>query len=150
MRFTRDFPPAPLAAWHAALVGVDARHGLRPARGGRVLRPGLWVDRWHVVRRRVGRPARFVFTHALTPVDETTTRHVWRVSRNFAPTPAATGTLAPLFGRYYRTVQAALETMQRIVTEDGPRPEVSVSADAAATAVRRIIDRLVADETGSR
>ena len=40
--------------------------------------------------------------------------------------------------------------MQRIVTEDGPRTEVSVSADAAATAVRRIIDRLVADETGAR
>ncbi|MFN8196389.1 MAG: Rieske 2Fe-2S domain-containing protein [Nocardioidaceae bacterium] len=149
MRFSRDFPPAPLAPWHANLAGVAADAAFAQREEGEFCSPGLWVDRWHVYGD--GQPTRsFVFTHALTPVDETTTRHVWRVSRNFAPGAASTGTLAPLFGRYYRTVRGALETMQRIVTEDGPRPEVSVAADAAATAVRRIIDRLVADETGAR
>lgn len=148
MAFARDFPPSALAAWHAVLLDLpeSSRHEQREE--GEFLSPGLWVDRWHVT---IGeRRHSFVFTHALTPVDETTTRHVWRVSRNFAPEPAATGTLAPLFERYYRKVRAALETMQHIVSEDGARPEVSVAADAAATQVRRIMDRLVADETGAR
>lgn len=149
MRFRRDFPPSPLAAWHSMVAGVAPDAAFAQREEGQFDSPGLWVDRWHVDAD--GAPTRsFVFTHALTPVDETTTRHVWRVSRNFAPGAAATGTLAPVFGRYYRRVQQALETMQGILTEDGPRPTASVAADAAATAVRRILDRLVADETGVR
>ena len=38
--------------------------------------------------------------------------------------------------------------MQQIVTADGHRADVLVAADAAAVQVRRIMDRLVADETG--
>lgn len=153
MRFSRDYPPAPVSDWHAGLLGVptDSAHAQREE--GEFVSPGLWVDRWHVTLAGQGRidgPHSFVFTHALTPMDDTTTRHVWRVSRNFSLSPAATGTLAPIFGRYYGRVRAALETMQAIVSEDGPRTEVSVASDAAATQVRRIMDRLVADETGAR
>ncbi len=153
VRFSRDFPPSPVAPWQAALMDVpaDALHAQREE--GEFYSPGLWVDRWHVKVSGHGDADgthSFLFAHALTPVDETTTRHVWRVSRNFAPTAAATGTLAPLMGRYYARVRVALETMQELVTEDGPRPEVSVAADAAAAAVHRIMDRLVADETGRR
>lgn len=149
LRFERAYPPAPVADWHALLLGGSGDEPCAQREEGEFRSPGLWVDRWHV--DRPGGPTQsFVFTHALTPVDETTTRHVWRVSRNFAPEAAATGTLAPLFGRYYRRVQQALETMQEMVTEDGTRAEVSVAADAAATTVRRIMDRLVADETGAR
>ncbi len=147
MRFSRDFEPAPVAPWHALLTGVAPDAAFAQREEGEFRSPGLWVDRWHVYAEG-GPTYSFVFTHALTPLDETTTRHVWRVSRNFAPGAAATGTLTPIFGRYYRRVRGVLETMQRVVSEDGPRPEVSVAADAAATAVRRILDRLVADETG--
>jgi vanillate O-demethylase monooxygenase subunit len=153
VRFTRDYPPAPVAPWHATLLGVTVESVHAQREEGEFDSPGLWVDRWHVTVEGHG-PAdgvhSFVFTHALTPIDDATTRHVWRVSRNFAETSAAEGTLAPLLSRYYTRVREALETMQRIVTEDGPRIEVSVTADAAATAVRRIMDRLVADETGLR
>lgn len=153
MQFSRDYPPAPVADWQAALLGVPAESAHAHREEGEFVSPGLWVDRWHTTVSGQGAADgvhSFVFTHALTPVDETTTRHVWRVSRNFASSEAAEGTLRPLFDRYYRRVQQALETMQELVAEDGPRPEVSVAADAAATTVRRIMDRLVADETGVR
>ncbi len=153
MRFARDYPPAPLADWNAQVLELpaDAAHAQREE--GEFVAPGLWVDRWHVTVSGHGEADgthSFVFTHALTPVDERTTRHVWRVSRNFTPSAAAEGTLAPIFERYYGRVRDVLETMQRVVDVDGPRPEVRVAADAAASAVRRIMERLVAEETGSR
>jgi phenylpropionate dioxygenase-like ring-hydroxylating dioxygenase large terminal subunit len=153
MRFARDYPPAPLADWHSQVLELqaDAAHAQREE--GEFVSPGLWVDRWHVTVAGHGEADgrySFVFTHALTPVDERTTRHVWRVSRNFSDSAAAEGTLAPIFGRYYARVRTVLETMQRVVDEDGPRPEVRVAADAAASAVRRIMERLVAEETGTR
>ena len=153
MRFARDYPPAPLADWQSRLLSLapEATHPQREE--GEFVSPGLWVDRWHVRVEGHGEAdgtKTFLFTHALTPVDERTTRHVWRVSRNFSPSAAAEGTLAPIFARYYARVRRVLETMQRVVDEDGPRPEVRVSADAAASAVHRIMDRLVAEETGAR
>jgi vanillate O-demethylase monooxygenase subunit len=148
MSFVRQYEPVPVPAWQAPLLGIadDQAHPQREE--GEFVSPGLWVDRWHV-DTDAGRHS-FVFTHALTPVDETSTRHVWRVSRNFADSAAATGTLTPLFTDYYLRVREVLETMQQIVTEDGLRTEVRVSADAAMVQVRRIVDRLVADETGAR
>lgn len=148
MSFARQYPPARLPAWQAPLLGIDAEDEHPQREEGEFRSPGLWVDRWHVDTDE-GRHS-FVFTHALTPVDETSTRHVWRVSRNFADSPAATGTLTRLMESYYRAVQEALEQMQRIVTEDGARVDVLVAADAAAVQVRRVMDRLVADETGAR
>lgn len=149
MSFVRQYAPAPVPEWQAQVMELPAE-GAHPQREeGEFRSPGLWVDRWHVDVEGKGRHT-FVFTHALTPVDETSTRHVWRVSRNFGRSAAATGTLAPIFEAYYRTVRGALESMQEIVSEDGPRAEVRVAADAAAVQVRRVMDRLVADETGLR
>ena len=74
------------------------------------------------------------------------TRHVWRVSRNFAPGPEVSEQLLPIFTAYYRRVQQILETMQQVIDSDGPRDEVSVNSDAAALQVRRIVSRLIAEE----
>ncbi len=153
MRFSRDYPPAQLADWNAQVLELpaDAAHAQREE--GELIAPGLWVDRWHITVAGHGEADgthTFVFTHTLTPVDEQTTRHVWRVSRNFSPSRAAEGTLAPIFERYYTRVRDVLETMQRMVDTDGRRPEVRVAADAAASAVRRIMERLVSEETGTR
>jgi vanillate O-demethylase monooxygenase subunit len=78
-------------------------------------------------------------------VDTRTTRHIWRVSRNFAPGEAATAAFLPIFESYYRRVQEILQTMQRVIDTDG-YDEVSVAADIAALQVRKIMRRLVADE----
>ena len=153
MSFSRSYPPAPVAPWHAQLLGLpaDAQHLHREE--GEFTSPGLWVDRWLVTVEGHGKADGehgFVFTHALTPVDETTTRHVWRVSRNFATSPAATGTASALLRGYYLKVRGALETMQEMVDTDGLRDEVSLASDDAASQVRRIMDQLVAEETGVR
>lgn len=148
MSFARSYPPSAVSDWHAQVMEVPADGPYAQQEEGELVSPGLWVDRWHVDVD--GSPRSFVFTHALTPVDETTTRHVWSVSRNFANSAAATGTLRPLFEAYYRKVQAVLETMQAVVDRDGARTDVLVAADAGAVQVRRIMDRLVADETGAR
>ena len=149
--FARRYPAARLAPWHAQVleVGEDAEH--EQLEEGAFVAPGLWVDRWSVTVRGHGEQDgvhTFVFTHALSPMTEDTTAHLWRVSRNFTPQEAADGTLRPLMAAYYGRVRGVLEQMQRIVAEEGPRPEVAVAADAAVTQVRRIVRRLVSDETG--
>lgn len=147
--FWRDFPPAPMSPWQSLVMGLPEDQPLPHREEGEFVSPGLWVDRWTTMLGDGG-AARWVFTHALTPTGESTTRHVWRVSRDFAPGPAADGTLVPQFTRYYTRVRRELETMQRMLDEDGARTPVFVAADAAATQVRRIMDRLVADEVGRR
>jgi vanillate O-demethylase monooxygenase subunit len=153
MTFSRRYPAARLAPWHAQVLELpeDAEH--EQVEEGAFVAPGLWVDRWSVTVQGHGERDgvhTFVFTHALTPTSERSTRHQWRVSRNFTPGAAADGTLRPLMSAYYARVREVLEQMQRIVDEEGPRPEVAVAADAAVTQVRRILHRLVADETGRR
>lgn len=143
--FRRDYPPAPIAPWQAALVGAPTDGCYPQHEEGRFVAPGLWVDSWDVCPPDAG-PWTFRFAHAVTPVDATTTRHVWRVSRNFAHGDAVSANLLPLFTDYYRRVQAILETMQQVLLADGPRPEVSVAADAAVLQVRKIVGRMLADE----
>lgn len=153
VKFSRDYPSAPISDWHAQVLELpeDARHAHREE--GEFVSPGLWVDRWTVTvdghGDRDGRHT-FVFTHALTPVDERTTRHLWRVSRNFASSPAADGTLAPLLAGYYRRTREMLEQMQEVIDADGGRIEVDLASDAAVTQVRKIKGRLVAEELGVR
>jgi phenylpropionate dioxygenase-like ring-hydroxylating dioxygenase large terminal subunit len=141
--FSREYPPAPVAAWHAPLIGAADGETFAQREEGRFVSPGLWVDNWHILKAE---PVTFRFTHAVTPVDATTTRHVWRVSRNFAPGDEVSERLVPLFTEYYRRVRQILETMQHVLTVDGPRRDVRVAADAAAVQVRKIVGRMVADE----
>jgi vanillate O-demethylase monooxygenase subunit len=148
--FSREYPAAALTPWHAQLIGADPAATHRQREDGQFVTPGLWVDGWTVYGAGAeGADATFRFTHAITPVDDTHTRHVWRVSRNFALDGAAEEVLRPLFSAYYRRVQTILETMQAVLDRDGRRPSVKVSADAAAIQVRRIVAQMIADETGA-
>lgn len=145
--FRREFAPAPLAPWHADLCGVARDATFAQREEGRFVSPGLWVDSWEVISGDGPETlACFRFAHAVTPVDATTTRHVWRVSRDFAPGDQVSAELGPRFRRYYLTVQEILETMQGVLLRDGPRGDVSVAADAAALQVRKIVSRMVSDE----
>lgn len=151
--FSRRFPAGRVAPWHAQVMELpeDATHMQHEE--GAFVSPGLWVDHWSVIVAGHGDRdgvRTFVFTHAVTPTSPQTTQHIWRVSRNFSDSSAADGTLKPLFGGYYARVRGVLEQMQTIVEEEGPRTEVATAADAAVTAVRRIVRRLVEDEAGRR
>lgn len=147
--FGRTYPAAPLQAWQAEVleVPVDSEHEQREE--GAFLAPGLWVDRWDIEVKDQGDrdgTKTLYFTHAITPLDDRSTAHAWRVSRNFAPSPAATGTMEPLLRDYYLKVRGALETIQDVVDTDGPRRDVTVRADAAKVAVRKIMRRLAAED----
>lgn len=136
--FSRTYPASPLADWHAHLLGRPPEDSYIQRERGVFVAPGLWVDHWEV-QMDGDSTATFRFTHAVTPVNPTRTRHHWRVSRNFSPGAASDDLLRPMFTEYYRKVQAILETMQSVLDADGPRDEVNVSADAAVLHVRRIL-----------
>lgn len=152
VRFSRRFPAAPLAPWHAQVLQLPEAAAHEQVETGELVGPGYWIDRWTVaVDGRAPTPhdgPTFVFSHALAPVSATRTRHVWRVSRNFGAGAAADGVLRPLFEAYYARVGAVLEQMQHILDTEGVRAEVNVAADAAVSHVRRILQRMVADEVG--
>lgn len=140
VHFSRDFDAAPVQPWQAEVleVPVDSRHVQREE--GLFDSPGLWVDRWHIDVEGVRQT--LIFTHAITPVTGRTTEHRWRVSRSFATGPAATGTMRPIFTRYYRQVAEELEVMQNVVDTDGVTREINTQADSAILQVRRIMRHL--------
>ena len=136
----RDYPPAPLAA----LAGRDARRRRRrrrPARAGRLLpRRGLWADHWDATYD--GGSARLRFTQLVTPVDATSSRPHWRVSRELrARRPAADAGCTRCSPTTTAGSRIAMETAQRVLAIDGPRAEVNVAADVAALRVREIVAR---------
>jgi phenylpropionate dioxygenase-like ring-hydroxylating dioxygenase large terminal subunit len=144
--FERSYPPAVLAGWHSELLGAEPDTAFAQREEGRFVTPGLWIDSWDVDLDDGSGAATFRFTHAVTPIDRSSTRHVWRVSRNFAAGTQTSAGVAPLFAEYYARVRGILETMQGVLSLDGPRPDVGVAADAAALQVRKIVHRMVADE----
>lgn len=145
--FHRDWPAAPMPAWQATIAGSSPTTAYPQREEGSFLSPGLWADRWDVdVPEEEGGPQSFRFTHAVTPVDARSTRHIWRVSRNFARGAEATEAFRPIFEAYYLRVREILETMQQVVDHDGYGTDVNVAADQAVLQVRKIMRRLVADE----
>lgn len=149
VRFSRDFPAAPLQPWQAEVLEVPTDSAHQQHEEGAFLAPGLWVDRWDITVDGHGDKdgtKTLYFTHAITPIDERTTAHTWRVSRNFATSAAATGTMQAHLTSYYQRVREALELIQQVIDEDGSRQHVSVQADAAKVAVRKIMRRLAAEE----
>jgi phenylpropionate dioxygenase-like ring-hydroxylating dioxygenase large terminal subunit len=147
VHFHRDWPAAPLPEWQAKISGASSTASYPQREEGAFLAPGLWADRWDVlVPAEEGGTQTFRFTHAVTPVDARHTRHLWRVSRNFAPGADASDMLRPIFESYYLKVREILETMQQVIDRDGYGEDVNVAADLAALQVRKILRRLVADE----
>jgi len=147
VHFHRDWPAAPMPEWQAKISGASALAAYPQREEGAFLAPGLWADRWDVlVPAAEGGTQTFRFTHAVTPVDDRHTRHLWRVSRNFAPGSEASEALRPIFESYYLKVREILETMQQVIDRDGYGEDVNVAADLAALQVRKILRRLVADE----
>jgi len=141
----REFPASPLPAWQAAMLGLEGAEGTT-AQGGFFLSPAAWVDHWDTSYD--GGTARLRFTQLVTPVDPTSSRLHWRVSRDFAVGDAgADARMAEMFADYYARVRTAMETAQAAVDHYGPGPEVNVAADVAALRVREIVRGMVAEES---
>lgn len=141
----RTFPPSPLPAWQADLLGGDPGD-CATRQEGFFVSPAVWVDVWDVVDESAPL-ARLRFSHLVTPVDERHSRLMWRLSRDFAvEDPAADDRLRAMFADYYHRVRAAMETAQRVLDLDGPGPQVNVAADVAGLRVREIVLGMLAEE----
>jgi phenylpropionate dioxygenase-like ring-hydroxylating dioxygenase large terminal subunit len=145
--FIRRFPAATLPQWHSAAIGVPSDATFAHREFGTLVTPAVWTDDWEVQDGNTCYSMRFV--QAVTPVDERSSRLTWRVSRNFNLSDAATtAALSRAFADYYSRVAATCEVMQRCLDLDGPGSDVDVSADVAALHVRKILRRLVHEESG--
>jgi vanillate O-demethylase monooxygenase subunit len=141
----REFPPAPLPAWQAELLGVGDTE-FTTVQEGYFVSPAVWVDHWDVTGADGG-SARLRFTHLVTPLAPGRTRLRWWVSRDFALDDASAGSAVQrLFSEYYSRVLTALEISQQVLDLDGPGAEVNVSSDVAALKVREIVSALLSEE----
>ena len=141
----REFPPAPLPAWQAEMLGAGSTE-FSTLHEGYFLSPAAWVDRWDVTGPD-GTVARLRFSHLVTPLDEGACRLHWQVDRDFAVGSAvADEQMLDMFAGYYDRVTAAMEIAQAVLDVDGPGPEVNVAADVAALKVREIVLAMLAEE----
>lgn len=144
----RDFPPAPLPEWQAEIVGCPLDAPYRTEQSGFFPSPAVWVDHWDA-QAEDGTWIRLRFTHLVTPIDESSCRLLWAVSRDFAlGNRAVDQYLDGIFTDYYDRVIDAMETAQEALETYGPGPEVNVNADAVGLKVREIIADLLAAEGG--
>ncbi len=142
----RAFPRGPLPAWQAELMGVSGDELFEHRHEGFFMSPAAWVDHWDVQSDN-GPWNRLRFTQLVTPVGHSSSRLLWRVSRDFAiDDPDADRRMSELFSSYYHRVTTAIETMQRVVDVDGPGPMVNLSSDVAALKVREIVQEMLAEE----
>jgi phenylpropionate dioxygenase-like ring-hydroxylating dioxygenase large terminal subunit len=142
----RDFPPAPLPAWQAEIVGCPLDTPYRTEQSGFFPSPAVWVDHWDA-QAEDGSWIRLRFTHLVTPIDESSSHLLWAVSRDFAlGNRAVDQYLAGIFTDYYDRVIEAMEIAQEVLEIDGPGPEVNVNADAVGLKVREIVAALLTAE----
>lgn len=142
----RDFPPAPLPAWQAEIVGCPLDTPYRTEQSGFFPSPAVWVDHWDA-QAEDGSWVRLRFTHLVTPIDESSSRLLWAVSRDFAlGNRAVDQYLDGIFTDYYDRVIDAMEIAQEVLEVDGPGPEVNVNADAVGLKIREIVAALLTAE----
>jgi len=138
----RDFPPARLPAWQAEIVGCPLDAPYRTEQSGFFPSPAAWIDHWDA-QSEDGSWVRLRFTHLVTPIDGSTSRLLWAVSRDFAlGNRAVDRYLDEIFSDYYDRVIDAMEMAQDVLDTDGPGPEVNVNADAVGLKIREIVASL--------
>lgn len=125
------------------------------------------IDRWQVIRFQVPAnisidaraypPGTQDMTHALrwfsinsiTPVDATTSRYYWTITRCFAQDDTALTDLIhkAILATFMEDVVVIEAQQVRIQTDRADKQEVGIRADAGALGARRILERLIRQET---
>lgn len=142
----RDYPPSALPAWQAEVIGCPAEASYRTEQSGYLPSPAVWIDHWDA-QAEDGSWARLRFTHLVTPIDGSSSRLLWAVSRDFAlGNRAVDQYLEGIFTDYYDRVIDAMEIAQEVLDVDGPGPEVNVNADAVGLKIREIVMALLVEE----
>lgn len=127
------------------------------------------IDRWQIIRFNMpahisidarGLPAgtddisrglRWFSINSITPIDERSSLYFWTITRCFDLEDEA---LTKLIGdQIYKTFMEDVEVLeaQQIMRETDPRqdPDVSIRADSGTIAARRVVQRLVAEESSA-
>ena len=125
------------------------------------------IDRWQIIRFRIpahisidarGLPTgiedieqglRWLSINSITPVDERSSRYYWTITRCFAlDEEAITQMIHDQIHATFMEDVDVLEAQQVMIDTDRPRrSEISVRADGGSVAARRIIQRLIRQET---
>jgi vanillate O-demethylase monooxygenase subunit len=149
--YTRRLPPAPLAAWEAEATGLprDGRE-YRRREQGTFVSPALHIQRWVI---DADQPDQYdqLRIHGFTPESPTSTHVFMQLARNYAleRTLVDTHFRAFFLGMLERDA-ALLEVVQcRLAEESEPRRDINVKADRAAVRARRVVQAMVAEETGA-
>lgn len=124
------------------------------------------IDRWQIIRFQmpahisidarglatgtddVAQGLRWFSINSITPVDERSSRYYWTITRCFNLEDEALTQMihAQIHATFMEDVDV-LEAQQRMIETDRPnRAEVSIRADGAAVAARRVLQRLVRNE----
>lgn len=149
--YSRDLPPAPLAAWQADVTGLPRERETRQRESGRFVSPGLWTGGWEIADASDGgRAYRLAFAYAFTPDGPSGTHVFWRGGRDFAAESSAAGErMTSVFEGVFGRRKEVLEAIEANVGLEREVGEVNVVADAAALQARRIVARMLAGERGT-
>ena len=89
----------------------------------------------------------FRLFHGLTPETETTCHYFWSTANGFRPNdPAATEQLFQEIAGAFMEDMAVVQGQQARLTELGEDALVDIVSDAARIHMRRVVDRLLAEE----
>ena len=90
----------------------------------------------------------YVVNNSLTPETETSTHYFWSVPRNYNLNDDNTSqVLRSEMIRAFEEDKAVIEIQQKMMDMETPRtPIIPIKADAAALAMRRVLERLEREE----
>jgi Vanillate O-demethylase oxygenase C-terminal domain len=146
--YERQLPRAPLRDWEADWTGLPPERTYDRRHYATFLSPAVVVDAWRIdggpdASHEVAR------VQAITPESPTTTRLFWQLAHS---TPLdrerVSRHLHAVLEPVTRRNLAVAEAVQDAVGYQGSRQGVNVTADAGALRIRRVVDRMLADEAG--
>ncbi|MCX2932364.1 Rieske 2Fe-2S domain-containing protein [Mycobacterium sp. CVI_P3] len=147
--YTRVLPPARPTDWEAEAGGLPRDVDYRRTEEGTFASPALHLQRWDV-ETPAGETLTTTRVHAITPIDDTSTRVVMVSSRNYAlGRPASTERLKAFLAGVATRDTAVLEMAARHSGYDRWRDGVEFQADLASLRLRRIVDDLLGQEARS-
>lgn len=148
VKYTRVLPPARPTDWEAEAGDLDRDVEYKRTETGTFASPALHLHRWDV-ETPAGDTLTTTRLHAITPQDDESTHIVMMGSRNYALGKAsATERLRTFLAGVAQRDAAVLDMASRYSGYDRWRDGVEFQADLASLRLRRIVDDLLAQETG--
>jgi vanillate O-demethylase monooxygenase subunit len=146
--YTRALAPAPLADWEAETMGLPRDRDYQRRHHGTFLSPAVIAEGWEVDGGDAGSPE-LVRIHAVTPETPSSTHLFFRIARNYALGDAVIDDhLHAVFDRVMAGDIAVVEAIEAAAGYDGAKAGIHLNADAGVLRVRRIVDAMLAAESG--